>query len=325
MSPDDSMPEPASRNRRGAVREKAQQVRQRQSRARMARIAALTLVGAGVVVAIVVVIATMIAPDVTKPELAPKNTVDDGFVITDVSGVALDGAGAAGPTDETAADTDVNAVGDGSSEQTQATPDPESTEKPKVDIRIYVDYLSTGSRDFQLANASQLSKWVTEGAATLSYHPIAMLTAKSSGTKYSLRAAGAAACVATNSPDAFFAFNNALLTEQPDVDTEGYTDSELADLAIASGASNPKVVRSCIEKQEYQEWAKDATERALDGLSDTDLALTGTPMVLVNDSAYIGALDDPAEFAQFVLSIDSDAYYKPSPTPTPERTPSPTP
>ena len=193
---------------------------------------------------------------------------------------------------------------------------------PVVDIRVYVDYLSTGSHHFQVANVQQLSKWVSEDAATLTYYPVAMLTAKSNGTKYSLRAASAAACVATHSPDAFFAFNNALLTGQPEVDSDGYTDIELANMAQASGVESPKVVRSCIEKQAFASWAKSATERALQGLPDTqDGALTGTPMVFVNGEQYVGALDDPKEFAQFVLTSASDAYYS-TPTPTPTATPS---
>jgi hypothetical protein len=79
-------------------------------------------------------------------------------------------------------------------------------------------------------------------------------------------------------------------------------------------------VRACIEDQDYASWAKTATERALDSLPDTDgLSLTGTPMVLVNGVQYVGAMDDPKEFAQFVLTVASDAYYDetPSPTPTP--------
>ena len=48
-------------------------------------------------------------------------------------------------------------------------------------------------------------------------------------------------------------------------------------------------------------------------------------MILVNGTPYVGALDDPKEFAQFVLTIASDTYYKESgatpPTPTPTATP----
>jgi protein-disulfide isomerase len=155
-----------------------------------------------------------------------------------------------------------------------------------------------------------------------------MLTAKSNGTKYSVRAASAAACVGTYSPATFFAYNNALLSQQPGVDSDGLTDVELADIAIASGSDSPKVVRACIEEQKYVTWAKAATERALGGLPGTDgVALTGAPMVLVNGVPYVGALDDPAEFAQFVLTLASEAFYKEtaSPTPTPSATPSATP
>jgi hypothetical protein len=40
-------------------------------------------------------------------------------------------------------------------------------------------------------------------------------------------------------------------------------------------------------------------------------------MVVVNGEAYVGALDDPAEFSQFVLTIASDAYYEAAETATP--------
>ena len=158
---------------------------------------------------------------------------------------------------------------------------------------------ASGSR----RTSQQLTSWVNQGAATLTYHPVSLLTAKSNGTKYSLRAAGAAACVATYSPDTFFAFNNELLVRQPDVDSDGFSDTELADLAIASGADAPKRVRACIEEAAFVTWVKEATERAVGGIPDADgLALTGTPMIVVNGQAYVGALDDPAEFSQFVLT-----------------------
>jgi hypothetical protein len=50
-------------------------------------------------------------------------------------------------------------------------------------------------------------------------------------------------------------------------------------------------------------------------------------MIVVNGQAYVGALDDPAEFSQFVMTSASDAFYKsqetasPTPGPTPSSTP----
>ncbi|GAA3213397.1 DsbA family protein [Microbacterium terregens] len=323
MSSDESPNVPAERDRRHAVREKAQQVQAQQSRARVVRTASVVTALIAVIAIAAVVVVWAVSSAASKPLLKPANVTDDGFVVTTVSGVGA-------PTDSGSVSSESpGALGTVPTDEEPlaepATPAPAETEQPVVDIRVYVDYLSTGSHDFQVANVQQLSKWVSEDAATLTYYPVAMLTAKSNGTKYSLRAASAAACVATHSPDTFFAFNNALLGQQPAVDSDGYTDVELADMAIASGSDSPKVVRSCIEKESFSSWAKSATERALQGLPDTKgVALTGTPMVLVNGMPYVGALDDPKEFAQFVLTSASDAYYKtPTPTPTPTVTPTP--
>jgi protein-disulfide isomerase len=317
MSSDESPNPSGPRERRDAVREKAQQVHARQSRARAIRTATIVTAVVAVVAVAAVVVTWVVSSAASRPLLKPANVSNDGFHVTEVTGVGIM--------------TDTSDSGDATpsaaATPSEATADPSATPEDRhaVDIRVYVDYLSTGSHDFQVANVQQLAEWVSQDAATLSYYPVAMLTAKSNGTKYSLRAASAAACVATYSPDAFFAFNNALLTQQPDVESDGPTDSELAALAIASGADDPKVVRDCIEEQAFSTWAKDATDRALKGLPDTDdVALTGTPMILVNGSPYVGALDDPKEFAQFVLTIASDAYYKESgatPSPTATATP----
>ena len=74
-------------------------------------------------------------------------------------------------------------------------------------------------------------------------------------------------------------------------------------------------------------WAKDATARALEGPlpGSEDLALSAAPMVVVNGQAYVGSLNDPAEFSQFVLTVSSDAYYEATETATPTPTPSETP
>jgi len=40
------------------------------------------------------------------------------------------------------------------------------------------------------------------------------------------------------------------------------------------------------------------------------VSLTGAPMVLVNGQPYVGALDEPQEFSQFVLTVSSELYLK---------------
>jgi len=320
MSNDESSNVPDPNDRRSAVREKAQLVHARQKRARMIRTAAVA-VGAVVVVGAVATGVTMaVTSQAALPDMSPANVVDDGFAVTSVNGVAVDPGSGSADAGATPAPT-AKASEKASSSSSTATPDPGATGTGVVDIRVYVDYYAPGAKQFQIANVQQLTRWVNQDAATLSYYPVAMLSAKSNGTKYSLRAASASACVATHSPDSFFAFNNALLSKQPAQGDDGFTDAELADLAIASGADTPKVVRDCVEGEDYVTWVKDATERALVSIPDTkNVALTGTPMILVNGTPYAGALDDPKEFAQFVLTISSDAYYK-SALPTPSATP----
>src|SRR5690606_14998321 len=117
-----------------------------------------------------------------------------------------------------------------------------------VEIRLYVDYLCGNCGIFANNNAEQLRSWVSSGAATLQVHPIALLTTKSAGTQYSLRAANAAACVAEFSPDNFFDFHESLCTGQPEEGTEGLSDDELITRARAAGVSNVSKITSCIEK-----------------------------------------------------------------------------
>ena len=314
MSHDDAPNEPTPAGRRDAVREKAQLVHAKQSRARVLRRSALAVVAAAAVVAVAVAVSWAVRSNSDRPQLQPADATADGFRVTSVSSVSpgtpIDGASSA-PT---------------AAAEPQATPSP-STSASVVDIHVYVDYLSPAARQWQLANAKQLASWVSDGAATLTYHPVSMLTAKSNGTKYSLRAASAAACVATLDPSKFFSFNNDLLTRQPAVDSDGFSDKELADIAQANGSDEPKRLRDCIETESYSSWVKGATERAISGIPGTKgLTLTGTPMVVVNGQQYVGDMTDAAEFSQFVLTSASGAYYKSqTATPTPTVTPTPAP
>ncbi|PCE14737.1 protein-disulfide isomerase [Microbacterium sp. SZ1] len=316
MSSDETPNVPTSRTSREVVREKAQKVHAQQSRARIMRriiIGAIAVIAVG---AIGTAVTLAVSAQISKPQLSPGGMDNDGILVSDVSATAV--------ADEVPATPSPDATDAGAA--TTSTPQP--TTSSSVDIHVYVDYLSPDAGEFERANARQLVNWITEGAATVTYHPVALLTASSNGTKYSLRAAGAAACVATHSPAQFYAFNHDLLEDQPEVNTDGYSDSELADIAGAVGSDSIKSIRSCIEDQDYVTWAKEATSRALEGplVGSDDLVLSSAPMIVVNGEAYVGALDDPVEFSQFVLTVSNDASQEaatPSPTPTPSPTATP--
>ncbi|CAH0192175.1 MULTISPECIES: thioredoxin domain-containing protein [unclassified Microbacterium] len=316
MSSDETPNVPTPRNSREAVREKAQQMHAKQSRARIMRriiIGAVAIVAVG---AIGTAVTMAVTSSVSKPVMNPQGLEGDGIVVGSVSDTVAESVPSTPAPEESGA----------GEESAAPTPTPVPTTAP-VDVHIYVDYLSPGAGEFERANTRQLAGWINEDAVTVTYHPVAMLTASSNGTKYSLRAAAAAACVATHSPDQFYAFNHELLVDQPEVDSSGRTDVELADLAVAVGAQTPKAVRSCIEDQDFLTWAKEATSRALEGPLDgsDDLVLTSAPMIVVNGEAYVGSLKDPAEFSQFVLTVaaETDSTATPTPTPTATETPAP--
>ncbi|WP_309069100.1 thioredoxin domain-containing protein [Microbacterium sp.] len=303
MSSDETGQTPDARGRREAVREKAQKVKARQSRNRVLRRSALVLLALAAVAGIAYAVTSIVVPAVSEPTLNPTSLEDDGVVVDEA--MQPDPSGTAAPAETS---------------EPEAPAPSETPGAEPIQIHVYIDYLSEAAGEFQRVNAAQLSEWVDQGAVEVVYHPVALLTSKSSGTKYSQRAAGAAACVVEHAPEAFAAFNHELLTNQPARDSGGFSDAELANLAIATGADDTKAVRACIEDEDYFAWAREATERALNGpLPGTDdLTLSGAPMVLVNGEPYVGALDAPEEFAAFLLAVDSEAYLETAtPTPSP--------
>jgi protein-disulfide isomerase len=173
-----------------------------------------------------------------------------------------------------------------------------------VRVVTYVDYFCPFCGQFESTNGEQLSEWVESGDVVLEVHPIAILDRASLGTKYSTRAANAAACVADSSPGAFESFSALLFAKQPAENTEGLSDADLVDIAEEAGAAESSGVRECIQSGQFEEWVTDATDRALhEPIPNSDLdKVSGTPTVLVDGVQYTGGLTDAAEFADFVES-----------------------
>ena len=290
---------PSRNKRRDAVRTKATQLRVEQKKKN--RRNRFLLQGGILVVAlaIVAVIALVVMNSIRPAGPGPANMASDGILIGEGMKV----------TATTALKAGADAV--------PSTPDATGT---VADIRVYVDYLCPFCGQFEKTNSDQIVKWVTSGAATLEIHPISILTSKSAGTQYSLRSANAAACVANYSPNDFFAFNAALFANQPKEATAGLDDAAIMGLVTSSGvASSVSEIDTCITDVRYKAWVVAATNRALSGpLPNTSVeAVTGTPTVLVNGKQYSGALDDPKEFAAFVLQSAGETYSTSTPTPTP--------
>ncbi len=290
---------PSKNQRRDAARIKATQLRVEQKKKDRRNRVFLQGGIAVASIAVVAIIALIIMNSIRPAGPGPANMASDGILIGE------------GMTAVTTAALQPNR------KPVPSKPDSTGT---VADIRVYVDYLCPFCGQFEKANSSQIVTWVKSGAATVEIHPISILTSKSAGTQYSLRAANAAACVANFAPDDFYVFNAALFADQPKEGTAGLDDSEIKSLVKTAGigAASTKI-DTCIDEAAFKSWVVSATDRALSGPlpNSTVKAITGTPTVLVNGKQYVGALDDPKEFAAFVLQSAGETYSTSTPTPTP--------
>jgi protein-disulfide isomerase len=290
---------PSRNQRRDAAREKARQLRlEQRKKDRRNRV----LLKGGIVVALVAVVAVVayvITTSIPTVGPGPANMASDGLHIGE--GMAVQKTAALNPE----------------AKPVPSKPDPSGT---VAEIRIYVDYLCPLCGDFDTTNSEQIANWVESGAATVEIHPVSVLTSKSAGTQYSLRAGNAAACVANHSPEDFYTFNSALFADQPAEGTAGLSDDELKDVVKKAGvSSNVSKIESCIDDGTYETWVRAATKRALAGpIPNSSIpAITSTPTVLVNGKQYVGDLKDPKEFASFVLQAAGETYSTSTPTPAP--------
>jgi protein-disulfide isomerase len=298
-----NQPRPTRNERREAAREKARVLREEQKkRERRNRFLIIGVVVVAVV-AIAALIFTLVAQSIKPAGPGPLNMASDGILLV------------GGESGIEAVETPAIPAGG------QPTPTELDDSGTVANIVVYVDYLCPYCGQFERTNSEAMRTMVEEGAATLQIHPIAILTNKSQGTQYSLRAANAAACVAEESPEAFFDFNSLLFENQPEELTEGLTNDQLKELAAEAGAT--KSVDACIDDKRFHSWVQEATNRALtEPIPNSELeSVTGTPTVLVNGKQYVGSLEDQAEFQSFVLQAAGEAYSESTATPTPTPTP----
>lgn len=210
-----------------------------------------------------------------------------------------------------------------------ATPVPSDPNADGVlEIKIWVDYLCPLCKGFDQANEAFIRSLILDGAATVEYHPIAILDRLSSGTRYSSRAANAAACVANYSPNEFFAFNSLMFEHQPAQPTSGLSDEAMIEITRTAGVAKASTIAQCIRNQEFKIWVQAAKDRALSQpVAGSSLdKINGTPTVLVNGQLYQYTANpqthefNSLEFQAFineVLGIQFTESVQPSPSPSP--------
>ncbi|MHA7305646.1 thioredoxin domain-containing protein [Arthrobacter sp. TMN-49] len=142
-----------------------------------------------------------------------------------------------------------------------------------VQMVVYLDFMCPHCAAFEQEVGPEIQKLQDDGKVTVEYRPIGYLDRFSAGTNYSSRAAAAVACVASNSPQNYKTFLDALFTNQPAENSKGLDNAALGRLAKESGAAD---IKDCVNNKTYRPYVEFAT-----GLASTH-GVTGTPTVFMD-------------------------------------------
>jgi protein-disulfide isomerase len=151
-----------------------------------------------------------------------------------------------------------------------------------VRLEVYLDYMCPFCGRFDRTNADQLNRLVAEGTVRLEIYPLSFLDETSNGTRYSTRAANAAATVAGRAPDRLLAFSQALFAQQPHEGSDGLANDQIA--ALARGAGVPQEVIDAFANRTFEPWIAKVTDTAFAS------GITGTPTVKINGTVFKGDL-----------------------------------
>jgi protein-disulfide isomerase len=165
-------------------------------------------------------------------------------------------------------------------------------------VGVYFDYMCPICGQFEDANGQNVDDMIKNGDATVTFHPVAILDRASAGSNYSTRSAAAAAWVADKAPEQFLAFHEAMFAQQPEENTEGLTDQEIADIAVQAGV--PQAVADGISDgtavDTYGQWVYSASQGATDDkdLYNPQSNAFGTPTLTLDGKRWDGNWTDPS-------------------------------
>ncbi len=173
-------------------------------------------------------------------------------------------------------------------------------------VDVYLDYMCPACGAFEETNGDNLISLASEGAATVVYHPIAILNRFSNGTGYSTRAASAAALVADEAPDQFAAFSEQLFAGQPDEGTDGLTNAEIADIARDAGVADSVAddIADGTALDRFGQWVTSATNdvTANPDLVNEQSGSFGTPTITIDGVIWTENWTDPSALLRAVGS-----------------------
>jgi protein-disulfide isomerase len=174
-----------------------------------------------------------------------------------------------------------------------------------VRVDVYLDLLCPICRQFEAINRDTLATMRADGTVAVYYHPVSILNRYSRGTEYPTRAASALTTVAEYDPAHFEAFFAALFDNQPEENSEGLSDVEIAQ--IAKGVGVPLEVTATFAQGQFEQWVTDATDAAIEG------GLQWTPTIRAEQAVEIDGgiwsnTDNLATVLQYIHDNGLQAY-----------------
>ena len=131
----------------------------------------------------------------------------------------------------------------------------------KVQVDVYFDFMCPGCGGFERINGEDLKELADNDTITLQFHPMSFLDRFSQGTQYSTRAANAFVAVADQAPDKAQNFAALLWENQPEENSVGLSDEQIASFAAEAGV--PDAVITTFVSLEYATWIEQSTQAAL--------------------------------------------------------------
>lgn len=164
-----------------------------------------------------------------------------------------------------------------------------------VTVDLYEDFMCPICHEFETQTGPTIKQLVAAQKITVRYHPVSILDRASNGTRYSTRAAGAAAAAAQDGK--FVEYHDVLYANQPEEGSNGLTDAKLIELGKSVGLGD--TFAKAVTDRTYDAWVGKVTNAfAAHGY-------TGTPTVVVAGTKLGG--DSVPTTAQFTAAVTAAA------------------
>lgn len=166
-----------------------------------------------------------------------------------------------------------------------------------VVVDLYEDFMCPICHAFETSTGPTIKQMITDKKVTVRYHPVSILDRSSNGTKYSTRAAGAAAAAAEDGK--FVEYHDVLYANQPEENSDGLSDAKLIDLGKSVGLGDS--FATAVTDQTYDTWAGKATD------SFSSRGYTGTPTIVVDSKVLQGPNQTLPTTEQFTQAVTQAA------------------